>query len=202
MLFNSAKTRDFVPTLKLDNEDIEVVKELKLLEVLITTDLKWTANTTYITKRAYNKLWMLRRLKQNGANQLELKFIYCKHVRSVVEYGAVVWHSGLTSENTTNIERVQKCALDIILGKDYQNYENALSTLQLEKLCIRREALCVQFAEKALKSEKYSSSWFVPDEKLQNTRQAPNILKPVQARTTRFAKSALPYMTNIINRKV
>ena len=76
MLFNSAKTRDFVPTLKLDNEDIEVVEELKLLGVLITADLKWTANTTYITKRAYNKLWILRRLKQNGANRVELKDIY------------------------------------------------------------------------------------------------------------------------------
>ena len=68
--------------------------------------------------------------------------------------GAVVWHSGLTSENTTNIERVQKCALSVILGKDYQNYENALSTLQLEKLCIRREALCVQYAKKSPKVRK------------------------------------------------
>ena len=154
ILFNSAKTRDFVPTLKLDNEDIEVVEELKLSGVLITNDLQWTADTTFITKKAYNKLWILRRLKQSGANQQELKDIYIKHVRSVVEYGAVVWHSGLTSENTTNIERVQKCALSVILGKDYQNYENALSTLQLEKLCIRREALCVQFAKKSPKVRK------------------------------------------------
>ena len=144
----------------------------------------------------------MRRLKQNGANQLKLKDIYCKHVRSVVEYGAVVWYSGLTSENTINMERVQKCAFSIIFGKDYQNDENALSTLHVDKLCIRREALCVQFAEKALKKDKFSSSWFVPDEKLQNTRQAPNILKPVQATTTRFAKYALPYTTNFINRKV
>ena len=127
MKVNSAKTRDFVPALKLNNEDIEVVEELKLLGVLITTDLKGSANTTYITKRAYNKLWILRRLKQNGANQVELKDIYCKYVRSVVEYGALVWHSGLTTENTTNKERVQKCALAIIIGKDYQNYENALN---------------------------------------------------------------------------
>ena len=71
ILFNSAKKRDFVPTLKLDNEDIEVVEELKLLGVLVTNDLKWTADTTFITKKAYNKLWILRRLKQSGANQQE-----------------------------------------------------------------------------------------------------------------------------------
>ena len=39
------------------------------------------------------------------------------------------------------IERVQKCALSLILGKKYINYDNALAILQLEKLCDRREAL-------------------------------------------------------------
>ena len=202
MLFNSARKRDFTPKLKLEDSDIEVVDQLKLLGVHITNDLKWNANTMAITKKAYGKLWMLRRLKLNGANTNELKDIYCKHVRSVVEYAAVVWHPSLTRENTTDIERVQKCALAVILGKNYVNYENALGSLQLERLCGRREALCEKFAKKSHKSEKYSSCWFVADEKLQNTRLEPNIVKPVRSRTTRLQKSALPYLTSIINRKV
>ena len=201
MLFNSARKRDFTPRLKLENSDIEVVEQLKLLGVQITNDLKWDANTLFITKKAYNKLWILRRLKLNGANREELKDIYCKHVRSVVEYAAVVWHSSLTRDNISDIERVQKCALSLILGKKYINYENALNILQLKKLCDRRETLCITFAEKSSKSDKFFSCWFVADEKLQNTRQAPQVVKPVQSRTSRFQKSALPYLTNIINRK-
>ena len=166
--------------------------------VIISNDLKWDENTEYITKRGYNKLWVLRRLKLNGANKSELRDIYCKHVRSVLEYAAVVWHPGLTLENTTSIERVQKSALAIILGKDYLSYENALARLDMEKLSTRREVLCKKFALKALKSEKYSS-WFVTEEKTYNTRRKVNKLKPTQTRTARFNKSTIPYLTNLIN---
>ena len=103
--------------------------------------------------------------------------------------------------NTTDIERVQKCALALILDKNYIN-ENALHIMQLERLCVRREALCVKFAKKSHKSKKLSSLWFVDDEKIQNTRQKPKIVKPVQSRISRFENSALPYLTSIINRKV
>ena len=54
---------------------------------------------------------MIRRLNGNGANQYELSDIYCKHVRSKLEYAAALWHVGLTIENQANIERVQKSAL-------------------------------------------------------------------------------------------
>ena len=40
MLFNTAKKRDFTPKLVIDKEPIEVVEEIKLLGVKITTDLR------------------------------------------------------------------------------------------------------------------------------------------------------------------
>ena len=187
MLFNTARKRDFIPKFQIEGKDIETVDQLKLLKVLITDDLKWNANTAYITKRGYNKLWILRRLKVNGANENELKIIYCQHVRSILEYASVVWHSGLTQENQANIERVQKCALSIILGKSYISYENALAILDLESLDRRREKLCTKFARKSMKSEKFSS-WFVRDENVQNTRRKVNTVKPAVARTTRLKK--------------
>ena len=200
MLFNTQKVRDFNPTMYIENTHIEVVEELKLLGVKITSDLKWNSNTEYITKRGYKKLWMLRRLKTYGANSHKLKDIYCKHVRSVLEYGAVVWHPGLTLENTMNIERVQKSALAIILGKNYIDYKSALLSLGLDKLSTRREALCKKFAHKAIQSEKYSS-WFAPEEKTYNTRSVASKLKPTQTRTTRFEKSTIPYLTKLINKE-
>ena len=196
MLFNTANKRDFTPKFEIDGKEIETVDQLKLLGVQITSDLKWNANTKYITRRGYSKLWILRRLKISGAS--ELKTIYCQNVRSILEYASVVWHSGLTLENKANIERVQKCALSIILGKDYISYENAMSILDLESLCRRREKLSIKFAKKSFKSEKFSS-WFVPDENPLNTRRKIKTVKPALARTTRLSKSALPYLTSILN---
>ena len=175
-----------------------MVGKQKLLAGQITNDLKWNENTDYISKRGYKKLWILRRLKINGANTQELKDIYCKHIRSILEYAAVVWHAGLTVENKATIERVQKSALAIILGKGYISYDNALSTLKLDKLCTRRDKLCLKFARKSLASNKYCS-WFVPDENIQNTRRKIKTVKPVLTRTTRFHKSALPHLTSILN---
>ena len=185
MLFNTKISKDFTPKISIEGKEIEVVEELKLLGVKITNDLKWNNNTEYITGRAYKKLWMIRRLKLNGASNMELRDIYCKHVRSVLEYAAVVWHPGLTLENTTSIERVQKSALAIILGKEYEDYSKALDLLKLEKLSTRREALCKKFALKSLKSVKYSS-WFVLDEKVCKTRSKITRLKPTQTRTNCF----------------
>ena len=174
MLFNTAKLKDFTPKLEIDGDPIDVVEEIKLLGVKLTSDLNWNENTMYITKRAYNKLWMIRRLKLNGANRKELLDIYEKHVRSVVENSAVVWHPGLTKINTTEIERVQKSAFAIILGKDYHNYEHALQALGMQKLFQRRENLCLKFKKKSLKSEKFQS-WFM-DNKQMNTRRKRQIL--------------------------
>ena len=132
----------------------------------------------------------------NGAN--ELKIIYCQHVRSILKYASVMWHSGLTQENKANIERVQKCALSIILDKSYISYENALALLDLESLDKRREKLCIKFARNSLKLEKFSS-WFVRDENVQNTKRKVTTVKPAVARTNKFQKSALPYLSNILN---
>ena len=199
MLFNTAKKRDFTPQLVIDNEIIEVVEEIKLLGVKITTDLKWNSNTEFITKKAYNKLWMLRRLKLNGANRKELLDIYLKHVRSVIENSAVVWHPGLTQINTITIERVQKAAFSVILGKDYISYDNALQVLGMKKLSERREKLCLNFAKKSFKSHKFRS-WFSLDRKQVNTRRKIKTVKETKTRTMRFQKSALPYMTNLLNK--
>ena len=198
MLFNTAKTRDFTPQMKIENEEIEVVEKLKLLGVMITDDLKWNCNTSYITSRGYRKLWILRRLKIFGASNQQLKDIYFKQVRSILEYAAVVWHSSLTQTNTAHIERVQKCALAIILGEKYTSYENALKLLKIDQLSIRREALCKKFARKTFKNEKYDH-WFVRDQNTANTRRQTQSVKPVLTRTKRFMKSALPYITSLVN---
>ena len=53
--------------------------------------------------------------------------------------GIAVWHSNLTKKNTSDLERVQKCALRVILGEKYLNYKNALEIMKLDTLEKRRE---------------------------------------------------------------
>ena len=50
IMFNQARDYDFPPEISVDtDENLEVVEELKLLGVLISSDLSWSANTDNIT---------------------------------------------------------------------------------------------------------------------------------------------------------
>ena len=98
-------------------------------------------------------------MKEAGANRNELVDMYVKIVRSIVELAVPVWHSSLTMDEIHDIERVQKCALRVILGDEYQSYPCALKTCNLESLEMRRDKLCTKFALKAEKHAMYKN-WF------------------------------------------
>ena len=100
---------------------------------------------------------MLRRLKGLGASKLELLDVYKKQVRSVLELAVPVWQPALTIQEKNQIERVQKCALYIILGEKYENYEQALDQMECNNLEKRRIKFCENFATKQNKNK---NNWF------------------------------------------
>ena len=181
---------------------LEVVEKFKLLGVIIRSDLKWS-DTDYICQKGYSRLWILRRLRGLGADILEMVDVYEKQVRPVLEMAVPVWQPALTQQESTQIERVQRCALYIILGEKYKSYEEALEILKFKTLEERREKLCENFAKKALKHQKYKN-WFSLNEKQHkfNTRNKDKINKfnPVRSRTDRYRKSSLSNLTDMLNR--
>ena len=63
------------------------MEEMKLLGLTLTNDLKWHANTEAMVKKAYSRLWMIQRLKKHGANLIDLKEIFLRQIRSILECG-------------------------------------------------------------------------------------------------------------------
>ena len=89
------------------------------------------------------------------------------------------------------MERVQKAALRIIIGKEYINYEDALLKADMESLEDRREQLCKNFAEKSIKSRNIrASNMFKENEKVHtmNLREEEKIKDQIQTdlRNQRF----------------
>ena len=200
MVFNPGKSRDFLPRFDFNDDELDVVEEIKLLGVIIRSDLSWEQNTDYIVKKANKKLWSLRRLRKLGARTTDLVDVYIKQVRSLLEFAAVVWHPSLRNDDRLRIERVQKSALCIILGENYRSYKSALKEVQLESLFSRRNRLCKKFAKKSMKSSKFSKC-FKPNDRRSSTR----LIKPkfceVVFRTERFRRSPISYLTEILNLK-
>ena len=80
--------------------------------------------------------------------------VYCKEIRSILEFGVPVYHPGLTKKDSYDIERIQKVAFKIILDGCYTDYIQACFYFNTSSLEKRREKLCLNFASKNQKSKK------------------------------------------------
>ena len=87
---------------------------------------------------------MLRAASKFTNDKFVLKQIYYTRIRCKLEQSAAVWSSSLTQRNANDLERVQKSAVRIIIGKLYESYTKALEELDMKRLSERRELICCQ----------------------------------------------------------
>ena len=198
MVFNPCTSIDFIPEFTLDGHDLEVVEEMRLLGLILRSDLTWHANTDNMVTKANKRLWMLRRLHALGADTDDMVDIYSTQIRSVLELAVPAWHGSISQGERLEIERVQKSAFYIILGDSYLSYRNAQKTLGLDSLESRRSQLCLRFGKKAEKHEKHKQ-WFKFNDQTVNTRQQKMKYCDVKARLSRFKKSPISFLTNMLN---
>ena len=199
MIFNFTDKYQFATRLEVNGEKVETISNTKLLGTIISDDLSWDLNTKSIVQKANARMELLRRVASFGASVEDLKTIYILFVRSHLEQSATVWHSSLTIENSTDLERVQKSAVKIILGNLYNGYENSLLKLKMEKLVDRRKQLCLNFAMKCVKNPKMKHM-FPKSEKIHNMKTRTNEQYKVEhAHTERLRKSSIIYMQHLLN---
>jgi hypothetical protein len=128
--FTKSRKSDFPPELYFsDGTQIEYISETKFVGVVLSQDLRWQKNTDYICQKARTKLWILRRLLKVDLDILQLFYVYCKEIRSILEMAVPVWHSGLTKQQSKDIENVQKLAMKIILQEKLASLQGMV-TLQ------------------------------------------------------------------------
>ena len=199
MLFNKSRKWDFPPKVIFsDGKQLQVVSQIKLVGVILSDDLSWHKNTQYICQKARLRLWILRRMVSLDLDHGQLYDVFCKEVRSILEFGVPVWHPGLTQNDSICIERIQKVAFKIILQENFTDYASACLYFNTTTLKERREKHCLKFATKNLKSE---NSFFDQVQKKVNTRSATDRVINFKCRTNRFEKSSLPYMAKLLNSK-
>ena len=199
MIFNYTDNYQFTTRLTINNKQLDVIDSTKLLGTILSNNLSWDLNTANIVKKANARMQLLRKVASFGTSQGELKDIYILFIRSLLEQSATVWHSSLTEENVTDLERVQKTAVKIILGDNYLSYEQGLQKLDMENLSERRAALCLSFAQKCAKNPK-TAQMFPKNVKVHNmeTRQ-PETYIVQHSNTERLRKSSIIYMQHLLN---
>ena len=122
---------------------------------------------------------LLHKMSEFGASESDMKDIYIKFIRSILEYSCVVWGSSLTQENIQDLERVQKVAVKICLGNKYKTYRQSLLHLNLDCLEKRRQLLALSFAKSTLKTE-YGTIMFP-----EKSKTFSDLRKPQKYQTTK-----------------
>ena len=117
----------------------------------------------------------------------------------MLETNAPVFHSMLTQDNSEDIERVQKIVLKVVLDDKYDDYQTACATLKVESLETRRTKLCLKFALKCLKNEKFKDFFELNKAReFYQFRDLDRFYVPFAA-TTRYQNSPKNYLSGLLN---
>ena len=199
MIFNYTDKYQFTTRITVNNKNIEVIDSTKLLGTIISNDLKWDQNTAEIVRKANARMALLRKVAEFGSPVDDLKIIYIMYIRSLLEQSATVWHSRLTEENASDLERVQKSAMKVIFQEKFNGYQNCLNKLNLPTLVERREQLCLSFAQKCVKHPKTQELFPLNDKKHNIKIRKSEKYKVQHAHTDRLKFSSVIYMQNLLN---
>ena len=142
-------------------------------------------------------MWVLRRMKALRLDAFTILDYYYKEVRVHLELAVPVWHSGLTVKLAADIERVQRVAISIVTGQTEFQYDRMCALLGIKPLYVRRQELCERFSVKTTSSECRHNELFQLQKSGYYTRN--EHYREHLCRTTRFYKSALPFLTRTIN---
>ena len=116
---------------QLDGEILQQVDSNPYLGLTISEDLQWKTHITNITKKANSSLGFLRRNLKYCSEDCK-RLAYIALVRSILEYGAVVWDP-YQSRDIIAVEKVQRQAARFIKN-DYKSRFEGCVTSMLEDL--------------------------------------------------------------------
>lgn len=101
---------------KVNNSEIETIKEIKDLGIIFTNDLKFKNHITNLTMQCFRKLGLVLR------NWKTCIILFYSLIRSQLEYGAVLWDPSEVVY-TEMIEKIQKKFLRNIYFKKHGVYQ-------------------------------------------------------------------------------
>ena len=121
--FNPSKSKDMIFTNKLLNNSpplifngtfVDRVNSHKHLGIYLTSNLDWSLHINETCKKAYRKLAVMRSVVQLSRTTLDL--LYKLTVRSVIDYGLVVYGTTLKQVDLDRLEKLQYAAAKLVTG--------------------------------------------------------------------------------------
>jgi hypothetical protein len=197
MLFSRSNKHDFPPEIAMGGASfIEEKKTLRMLGVMVQSDLRWGTQCAEMVKRASKTTWVLRRMRELGVDTATLVQYWKAEGRVHLEFQAPVWHSGLTAAQSRSLDRAQRLAMVAIAGW-HPSHSEQLRELGLEPLPARRLRLAKRFARRTATRSRHTNL-FQPVER---PRRQTKLYREPRSRTAGHYSSPLPFLTRLLNER-
>ena len=144
---------------------------------------------------------ILRHLKKIGIEPKILTQIYVALiVRPVFEYASACFHTGLTTEQSNRLEKMQRISLKIIYGLS-TSYADCLEKSGLRTLSDRRQTLFENFVNKSYESERFRTRGFEEKRPCGYPLRPEKVVKELFASRERLQKAPLYQARKLVNER-
>ena len=99
----------------------------KILGVHVDHNFVWNNHFQYVSKKMSSYLWLLSQIRSYLTEQHRLLY-YNAYIKPHLEHCCIVWGNS-SNFNTYKIEKLQRRACKLILGKDYNYRTDFLMTI-------------------------------------------------------------------------
>ena len=200
MKFSRSRMYDFPLDYTIGDSDIlDERKTTKILGIQVQSNLRWGTQVEQMIARASKTTWVLRRMRSLGVDKKTLVSFWKSEGRVHLEMAALVWHSSLTLAESKSLERCQRVAMAAIVGYWAPSLTSQLAELVLERLADRREKLCARFAAATATKSRHKDIFQVAQINHPRPGKRSLIYREPRARTVTYRKSAVPYLTRLLN---
>ena len=118
---------------------------MKILGVTLDSNCSFQSHVKNLRSKIRARTWALSKLRKAGLDEKRLVCTYKTLLCPAVEYAVPVWHSMLTAEQSSELERQRTQALRNIFGPE-GSARSLRDRAELETLAKRRESMCLKCA--------------------------------------------------------
>ncbi|XP_070212611.1 uncharacterized protein [Littorina saxatilis] len=137
LIMDFRRTKSAVDPIIIKGEPVEMVDTYKYLGTIIDNQLDWSPNVDAVCKRANQRLFFLRKLRQFHVDPQILHLFYQATIQSVVSFNQLCYHSSAKKGDMERLEKIVKRAGSII-GSELQPLSTRFPSVALKKLSMIR----------------------------------------------------------------
>lgn len=183
MVIDFRRKSDEIYPLVIKGEEVRIVNTYKYLGTVIDDKLEWTPNIETCCKKASQRLFFLRKLRQFRVNSTILNLFYQSTVLSTLLYNQLCFFSSAKKADVEQMNRIVKAA-SAVIGQD------------VTPLAAHYYQASVKKARGILEDDSHP---LYPPLSACVSRRDSGRLRSMRCRTSRFRDSFLPAAIRILN---